>query len=497
MTADPDGLRADVDLEAVAAGDARLAHPARDDGRVRGHPAVRGEDALRLDQTVDVVGRRLPADEDHRLAGLAVLLGGVGVEDDLPGGGAGRGVEALRRDLELGVRVEARVQELVELGRVDPRDRLVPLDQPFRGHVDRALDRGGRRPLRGARLEEVEVPLLDGELDVLHVAVVALERGHRLEELVVRLGHALAQLGERLRRASPGDDVLALRVDEVLAVDALLAGRGVAREADAGRRVVALVPEDHLDDVDRGAEVVGDRVHAPVDLRARRVPGVEDGRDRAAQLLARVLRKAMPGLVLVDLPGPLDGVVDAEALVRDVVDGLAEHLDQPAVAVAGELLVAGRPREAGHRLVVETDVEDRVHHPGHRDRRPGANGDEQRILGISEALSGLLLEPREMLVDLLVETLDLAAGGHEGAAGVGRDREAGRNGDAELRHLGEPDPLAAEELAAAFRGLVEAVDVAGHRAADVVICRQLVPVSGAWHGTPRPTRASAARSRRA
>ena len=366
------------------------------------------------------------------------------------------------------------MQELVELGRVDPRDRLVAVDQPFGRHVDRALDRGRRRPLRGARLQEVEVPLLDGELDVLHVAVVALERGHVLEQLVVRLGHALAQLGERLRRAGPGDDVLALRVDEVLAVDALLAGRGVAREADAGGRVVALVPEDHLDDVDRRAEVVGDRVHAPVDLRARRVPGVEDGRDRSAQLLARVLREALAGLVLVDPARLLDGVVDAEALVRDVLDRLAEHLDQPAIAVARELLVAGRAREARDGFVVEPDVEDRVHHPGHRDRCAGADGDEQWILGIAEALPGLLLEPRDVLRDFLVEALDLAAGRHERAAGIGRDREAGGNGHAQLRHLRESDPLAAEQVAAAFGGLVEAVDVARHRAADVVICRQLV-----------------------
>ena len=147
---------AGVDVEALAAGDARLAHPARDDSRVRRHPAVRGEDALRLDEPVDVVGRRLPADEDHRLAGLAVLLGGVGVEHDLPARRAGRGVEPLRRDLELGVRVEPRVEELVELRRVDPRDRLVALDQTFGRHVDRALDRCRRRPLRGARLQEVE-----------------------------------------------------------------------------------------------------------------------------------------------------------------------------------------------------------------------------------------------------------------------------------------------------------------------------------------------------
>ena len=62
----------------------------------------------------------------------------VGVEDDLPGRRAGRGVQALRGDVELGVRVEHRMQELVELGRVDPRDRLVAVDQALRRHVDRA-----------------------------------------------------------------------------------------------------------------------------------------------------------------------------------------------------------------------------------------------------------------------------------------------------------------------------------------------------------------------
>ena len=82
-------------------GDARLAHAARDHRRVRGHAAVRGEDALRLDQPVDVVRGRLPADEDHRLAGLAALLRRVGVEHDLAAGRARRRVQPLRRHLEL------------------------------------------------------------------------------------------------------------------------------------------------------------------------------------------------------------------------------------------------------------------------------------------------------------------------------------------------------------------------------------------------------------
>ena len=62
-----------VDLEHLAARDARLPHPAGDDRGVRGHAAVRREDAARLDQPVDVVRRRLPAHEDDALPGLATL----------------------------------------------------------------------------------------------------------------------------------------------------------------------------------------------------------------------------------------------------------------------------------------------------------------------------------------------------------------------------------------------------------------------------------------
>ena len=125
LTSEHDRARIEIDRERLAAGDTRLAHPARHDGRVRRHPAVRRQDAGRLDQAVDVVGRRLPADEDHALAPLAPLLGRVGVEDDLPAGRARRGIQALRGHLPLRGRVEHRMQQLVELGRIDALDRLL------------------------------------------------------------------------------------------------------------------------------------------------------------------------------------------------------------------------------------------------------------------------------------------------------------------------------------------------------------------------------------
>ena len=78
-----------VDRDRVAAGNARLAHPARDDRGVRGLAAPGSQDAPRGEEAVDVLGLGLLAHKDHALAGSATLLRSVRVEDDAARGGAG------------------------------------------------------------------------------------------------------------------------------------------------------------------------------------------------------------------------------------------------------------------------------------------------------------------------------------------------------------------------------------------------------------------------
>ena len=147
----------------------------------------------------------------------------------------------------LTLRVDRRMQQLVERGRLDARDRLLPRDQALVGHLDRDAQRGARGALAVAGLQHPELAALDGELHVLHVAVVLLQQLRRRDELLEHLRHdrferrpigagRLARgLGDVLRRANAGDDVLALRVDQELAVKLLRAGRRVAGEGDAGR----------------------------------------------------------------------------------------------------------------------------------------------------------------------------------------------------------------------------------------------------------------------
>ena len=63
----------------------------------------------------------------------------------------------------------------------------------------------------------------------------------------------MLQLGDRARVANARNDVFALGVHQVVAVELLLAVGGVARERDARGRGVALVAEHHGLHVDGGA----------------------------------------------------------------------------------------------------------------------------------------------------------------------------------------------------------------------------------------------------
>ncbi len=222
----------EVDRERLAACHARLAHAACDDRRMRGHPAVRREDAARVDQAVDVVGRRLPPDEQHVLSLATTGFGEVRVEHDRPRGSPRRGVQPCRDDVHGRVRVDHRMEELIELSRVDARHGLLARDEAFLGHLHRDPERRLCRALPGSGLEQEQLPLLHGELDVLHLAVVLLEPLERRREARVGVRKELAHVRDLLGRPDAGDDVLPLRVDEELAVEPTLAGRRVACEAD-------------------------------------------------------------------------------------------------------------------------------------------------------------------------------------------------------------------------------------------------------------------------
>ncbi len=144
---------------------------------------------------------------------------------------------------------------------------------------------------------------------------------------------------------------------------------------------------------------------------------------------------------------------------RDVEHDPAEHGHEAAPGVVAEALVAGQLDQAADGVLVEAQVEDRVHHPRHAEGRPRPHADQQRVLRVAEALARLLLQRGHVRQHVVPQARrQLLAGGVVGVAGLGGDGEAGRHRQAGIRHLGQSGALAAEQAAHLRVALGKGVD---------------------------------------
>jgi hypothetical protein len=293
---------------------------------------------------------------------------------------------------------------------VHQHDRARGRDELLFHHLARDPERGAPGALAGAALQAEKLAALDGELDVHGVFEVRLQRVAALVQARARGGEpAFCHRFDRSRGADAGDDVLALRVHQVLAVNLPFARRRVSRETHAGGAIGAGVPVHHRLHVHGRAPEVRHLVDAAVRHRALVVPGREHGFRGHVQLRRRVIRKrraesVVHGFVLGDefaQVGDVEVDVGLEVLaflharepslelgVRHAQHDVAEHVQQAAVGVQQEPLVGGVGGDGGAQdVVVQAQVQHGVHHPGHRRRRAAADAHEQRhgVLGLRAA----------------------------------------------------------------------------------------------------------------
>ncbi|MCY7416810.1 hypothetical protein LKL48_15225, partial [Listeria monocytogenes] len=143
-------------------------------------------------------------------------------------------------------------------------------------------------------------------------------------------------------------------------------------------------------------------------------PGTENGVNGTHQLLTRIgcpvptellVRQLLEGVnETLEVIGTQIGVgLDAFLLFKggqgilvnvsvDTLDDLAVHLDEAAVAVPRKPLIASFLSDGLNGVVRDAEVEDGVHHAGHRDHGARSHGDQQRLLVVTEDATGALLK---------------------------------------------------------------------------------------------------------
>ena len=292
-----------------------------------------------------------------------------------------------------------------------------------------------------------------------------------------------------LGRADARHHILALGIDQILAIELVGAGRRVAGEGDAGCAAVAHVAEHHRLHADGGAPVFGDIVQLAIGDGALRVPAAEDRADGAPELLHRILRERLAqmllhlGLVAGHHGLPVVGgerrvqaeiailfvqIEDLlEIMVIDAQHHVAIHLDEAAIAVIGEARIARLRRQAFDGLVVEAEIEHGIHHAGHGDAGARAHGDQQRIGGVAELGADGGFDLRQPGGDLRLQIGRIGfLVGVEIGADLGRDGDARRHRQAQAAHFRQIGALAAQQIAHVRPAIrlpgAKAVDPLGH-----------------------------------
>src|SRR6267142_86129 len=233
------GLRFVINVQFFRADDTAFAPAACYNSGVAGLSAGGGEDALRNGHTADIFGTSFAADEDHFFSARGPLFCFLRGENDPANSRAGHGIDTGGQDLGnerslIHFRIDDGIEAALDVFGLDSQQGLLFGNQLFIGHIHSDAKCRRRRALARPGLQHVERTVLDGELHVLHVAVVFLKFYSNFLELGINLGHALGHFAQRHGSADAGNDVFTLGVDEVIAVEDFFAGARVAREADTG-----------------------------------------------------------------------------------------------------------------------------------------------------------------------------------------------------------------------------------------------------------------------
>ncbi len=460
-----------VHCDVTATGNATSTHTACNDCCVGGHTATNGQDTLSGFHTGNVFRRGFQTNEDNLLAGCfpshSVFCG----EDNLSASGSG-GCTQASAERFCGFEslcIELRVKQSVKVAGIDHQNGFFLGSLAFVYEVAGDAESCLSGTLAVTCLEHIKFAVLNGEFHILHISVMVFENLADVLELCECFGEFLCHLSDRHRRTDTCNDVLALCVGQELAHEFLFAGSGITGKCNTGSAIVTHVTECHHLHVDCSSPAVRNVVVTTVDVCTGVVPRTEHGFDSTDELFLRIGREIDTDLGLVlcfelvsqffEVVGIEFDVISNAFLCLHLVDELLEilladfhndvgvHLNKSAVAVPSPSRVVGFLSDDIDDFFIQTEVQNGVHHTRHGCTGTGTDGNEQRVLVVTEFLTGDFLHFGDILHNLCHNAvIDLSAVLIVLGAGFGRNGEALRNGKSDVGHFGKVRTFTAEQF---------------------------------------------------
>ncbi len=460
-----------VHRDIAAAGYTASAHPARYNCRMACHTAANGQDSLCSLHTFDILRRSLQADQNDLFSSCSPLLCVVSGEYDLTAGSSRWSAQSLCDGLSSlqCSSVKLRMKQCVKVSRVDHGNSFFLCTHAFIHQVACDLQSSLSGSLAVSGLQHVQLAVLYGKLHILHVSVVWFQSLANVLELYKSLRKFVFHLGNMHRSADTCNYVLALCIGQELAEQTVLACSRVSGKCNACTAVISHVSECHHLYVDSSSPWIRDIIVTAVYIRSRVIPGTEYGFDRSHELFLRICREVFPDLLFIfrfELSRKRFQVIRSQfyvllhalflfhlvdelfkILFADFHNYIGVHLDKSSVAVPCPARIAGSFRKYVYNLFIQTQVQDRVHHTGHRSSSTGTYGNQERILLVTKLLAGNPFHLRDCFHDLAHDlVIDRSAILIILRAGFCCDRKALRHRQTQIRHLGKVRALSAEQV---------------------------------------------------
>ena len=336
------------------------------------------------------------------------------------------------------------------------------------------------------------------------------QQGTNPDKLRIGLGHHTFERGPvgsgsdpcRFRnilwRPDTGHHILALRIDQKLAIKFLRPGRWIPRKRHAGCRRLAEIAEHHGLHIHGGSPACGNTMQLAIFVRPRIHPRAEHGANRAPELLCHILREGSSQFLLhnalvirnnaLPILGRKIGIKRKSFPVLQRLENILEmmmintkhhiriHLDEPAIGIPSKPRITRIPRQCRNGHIVQPEIQNRIHHARHRSPRARPDRDKQRFLRITKLLSRQRADMRQRRIDSSrqIGRISLAMIIKIGANFSG-NRKSGRHWQSEIAHFSQIGPLATEQIlhrsVAAGAAIPESVHPLSHQDLHFAVAR--------------------------